>query len=293
MRRVLFLAVLLSAVTAIGSASSAPRQDGPQCGDVLTGGVVVLTQDLVCSGDGLVVESSADLTLDLKGHSISGDGTGIGIRFDLGDPVGGSTGPLIENGVIRSFDTGVSGFASGHAAELSDLTIRENGLGVLCRGTGPFIVAGSVVASNGDGGVRSLGCAARLTNDQILNNGGPGIAAFQDSMRLLQDSLIAHNGSYGASFADSVATISGNTFLGNGAAGLLVTETFCELFSSYVVSNNAADGNAHGGMIMRRDSALPPCAANFAPSGTGNAAKNNGDFQCILIVCARNRGQAT
>jgi hypothetical protein len=59
------------------------------------------------------------------------------------------------------------------------------------------------------------------------------------------------------------------------------------LFDEDEVSDNLARENAQGGME----------ASSFIGSncdhvrGTANVAQNNGVFQCILIVCAKNPGQ--
>jgi len=84
-----------------------------------------------------------------------------------------------------------------------------------------------------------------------------------------------------------VSSVTNNVMLKNGGLGLSIRETVPGYIPHYVVSDNVADGNAMGGMSA---SAIPDPPGR--PAGTGNAAKNNGNFQCVLIVCAKNRGQA-
>jgi hypothetical protein len=298
------LAVFAAAAFA-APAGSAPSAD-PQCGDVVASDVV-LTSNLVCSGDGLIIAGFADVTLDLHGHSISGSGAGTGITISPSlneNPSNSAAGHVtVQNGSVRGFDVGVrvEGNAlvtPGDAAvQLDQLFITGNGNGVVgavgTGGSGPdTAVTNSTIARNqSDGVLVALLRPFRMINDQVRNNGGNGISAvIQDSLSLLQNSFVAHNGGSGAVLRDTVAAISGNTFLGNGGTGLSIRESVCAFFPLYLVSDNVADQNGAGGMSMAPTGMCSPAPA--PPSGSGNAAKNNAVFQCVLIVCAKNRGQA-
>src|SRR5262245_26190562 len=93
------LAVLIALFVALvlpGAGGSAVA-NSPQCGDTVTTDVV-LTQDLVCPGDGLFVGTSSSVTLDLNGHSIRGSGVGYGL-FVLPS----TSAIVIEGGTIRNF----------------------------------------------------------------------------------------------------------------------------------------------------------------------------------------------
>ncbi len=94
------------AACAVGAATllgGAPAHAAPvvACGSVVTSDLT-LTADLTCTGgDGLILGS--DVTLDLGGHRLSGDGSGIGVQTS-GDSTGGNT---IRNGTIENWATGV------------------------------------------------------------------------------------------------------------------------------------------------------------------------------------------
>jgi hypothetical protein len=270
----------------------------PQCGDVVAANVV-LTHDLVCSGDGLVVPGFADVTLDLNGHSIigSGNGTGVAILFDQNeDPSRSTPGAVtVKFGAIQGFDLGVlmqSGPGGGGVSTLllDRLLIRDNNTGVVGAALSGVdkALSNSVISSNHGDGVRLGPGRFRMINDAVTKNAGNGIAAFRNSLGDLRDSFIAHNGGVGALLDDTVAVISGNTFRGNGSTGLAVQEEICAFFPRYVVSDNVATQNAGGGMSMSASCESPPPP----PSGSGNVAKNNQVFDCLVIVCAKNRGQA-
>jgi len=300
MRRCLGLTAVVLALV-LPPASNPASSSGPHCGDVMTRDAV-LTEDLVCSGDGLIIPGFADVTLNLNGHSITGSGSGTGIAIDLGrqeDASRSTPGAVtVESGSIRGFDTGLliqQSFLEDGISQLvlDRLHIRENNhsgvAGAFVRSGPETVLSNSVIADNhGDGVGMAFGRPFRMVNDKVINNGGNGISAFRNSLHALEESVIAYNGEAGVLLDDSVATISGNTFRGNGDTGLLVREETCAFFPLYVVSDNVAVRNGGGGMSMTAscDSTPPP------PSGGGNAAHNNDVFQCVVILCAKNRGQA-
>jgi hypothetical protein len=204
----------------------------------------------------------------------------------------------VENGSVRAFEHGVSigpGFGSGIAnVLLTGLFIRGNETGVVdcCVGAAAVVLSDSTVSGNHANGV-SVGFVSRrfrMINDTVTSNGGDGVLASEDSLSLLQDSFIGKNGGTGARLIDTVAVISGNTFDGNGGTGLSIVERFCPFFPFYAVSDNVADRNGGGGISMAPSFPCDPPVA--PPPGSDNAAKHNAGFQCVLIVCAANRGQA-
>jgi hypothetical protein len=306
MRRFLTIALLTIAATLFTFAGlivpgSTASPAVLECGDVVTSDAV-LTADLVCSGDALTIPGFADVRLNLNGHSIigSGVGTGISVLPSLNeDPSRSTPGSVtVENGLVRGFQAGLGvngSFPSGIAAlQVQHLVIRHNGIGISGFTAGVPIettVSDSTIAGNQSNGVEVAHIRPfRMIRDQVRNNGGNGIAALdQDGLSLLQDSLIAQNGGSGASLRDTVAVITGNTFRQNNGTGLSITESVCDFASQYVVSGNTATQNAHGGMSM----VFPLCNPTPPPPpGSGNSAQHNADFQCILIVCATNRGRA-
>lgn len=104
--------IVWSAVPAVHAAEAAQ----PACGSVVTTNVQ-LTADLVCSGDGLIVDGAGSVTIDLGGFSLSGDGTGTGIAIRK------STAVLVRDGVVNEFRTAVS---AASPATLVDLGFSGN-----------------------------------------------------------------------------------------------------------------------------------------------------------------------
>jgi hypothetical protein len=108
----------LAPVVALVLVTVAPEANGgggvaiTACGQVVAANAV-LTQDLVCTGDGIVVGASG-ITIDLKGFTIRGD-RDVG---DYGiDDSAGYDNITIKNGLVRNFYLGVD--AEGAADSVS------------------------------------------------------------------------------------------------------------------------------------------------------------------------------
>ncbi|MEV6985771.1 right-handed parallel beta-helix repeat-containing protein [Sphaerisporangium sp. NPDC051017] len=101
-----FVAILLAALTlGLGQAPASadptpdPAATGLGCGLVLLTSAT-LTEDLTCSGDGLIIGAD-NVTINLNGHTIRGDGSGAGIQ--AGDHQVPRTGITVRNGRIEGF----------------------------------------------------------------------------------------------------------------------------------------------------------------------------------------------
>src|SRR5262245_55071708 len=76
------------------------------CGQVITTDVR-LTADLNCSGSALTIEASG-VTVDLAGHSITGDGSGEAIEISGPNRDSMLIETAVRNGTISNFETGVA-----------------------------------------------------------------------------------------------------------------------------------------------------------------------------------------
>jgi hypothetical protein len=127
--RVVTVALLVAGATVVGAGPAAARTLG--CGEVITVDTT-LDGDLVdCPDEGLVIGAD-DITLDLNGHMIDGDGISPvscpveGQTCDVGvDNSAGHRGVTIQGGSIQQFNAGVlvSGGADGNL--LRRLTISQ------------------------------------------------------------------------------------------------------------------------------------------------------------------------
>jgi hypothetical protein len=92
-----------------GSASPSPRPTPSpttttvNCGDTITASVA-LAADLTCTGDGLVIGAD-NVTVDLAGHRLAGNGTGTGITLKKSS--GRVSNATIKDGTITRFATGL------------------------------------------------------------------------------------------------------------------------------------------------------------------------------------------
>ena len=142
--------VVMAAMLPATSANAATIR----CGDTVTTNVV-LTRNLTCAGDGLIVGADG-LTIDLNGYTLSGSGVGTGISG------GDNASVTVLNGTIRNFDIGVAHLSGSSLIGLKVLgndwgtdwtyifvsgsTFRNNGVAV---GRGQATVTGSTFISNG------------------------------------------------------------------------------------------------------------------------------------------------
>jgi len=266
------------------------------CGSVVTESVVLDHDIGPCAADGIIVRGDA-VTVDLNGHRIrgsAGSGTGVGIVGDDLSPVGHVR---VTNGGVTGFGQGVSvatthdGCSASSTITVDELRIRANGSGinafVTCAVTVTF-QRNQIEANDGDGIRAGLnGGPIHILDNQVLRNAGTGIRGMFDSVRRVEGNLVAHNGGDGIHLEDTVSTVNGNFMLQNGGIGLVIRETVPSFIPDYEVSDNVANRNDGGGMTASSFPAPPG-----PPAGDGNSAKKNGNFQCVLIVCAKNRGHA-
>jgi hypothetical protein len=152
-------------------ASAAPS---PQCGDTLTASAK-LTSDLTCVGTALTVSIPAaggHITVNLNGHTITGNGFGTGI-----ETLDASSDPASSIEVVGGSITGfVSGLISNNAnsAGPHNLTVRRvkvsNTMQWSARGvSGQYLIQDSTFTNAGFGGVRSSGHLI-ITNSKFVNS---------------------------------------------------------------------------------------------------------------------------
>lgn len=80
-----------------------------------------------CSGDGLVIAAD-NVTIDLNNHTLSGTSSGTGVT--MAGPSGMLNAPVVENGRITGFATGVKIGAHGvHDAALASVTFANDAAG--------------------------------------------------------------------------------------------------------------------------------------------------------------------
>ncbi len=162
------------------------------CGTLSPAGNYFLTKNLTSAGTCLVIGAEG-VSLDMKGHTITGNGTGDGIS----DGGSGLDSFAIANGKIRNFDIGIAldasccgvirnidssknsetGIFIGECCALLDsVTASNNGsLGILATGC-CFSLNNIEADSNGQaGGIATTGCCSTVANSIASRNRGPGV----------------------------------------------------------------------------------------------------------------------
>jgi parallel beta-helix repeat protein len=109
------------------------------CGDVIDSDLR-LENDLTCIGDALTVAGS-DIKINLNGHSITGNGTGVGIR------VTSSQGVSIHGGIIRGFLQGMF-IAASTGIVIKDNEFLQNATAVLLQASSGNTIKGNVARQN-------------------------------------------------------------------------------------------------------------------------------------------------
>jgi parallel beta-helix repeat protein len=173
------------------------------CGDEITADTT-LDSDLVdCPNNGIVIGAD-DITLDLNGHTIDGDGTeaaGCDPKqelCDFGVANDGHDGVTVRDGSVREFGVGV---LVGGAKENRVLKISSTGhifFGVVVGGSSRSVIRRSSLSRNiapeGDG-IGVFGSdRIRIVHNKIRRNPGPGIHLFDSSKNLIKKNVFSRNG---------------------------------------------------------------------------------------------------
>lgn len=116
------LATPLSAQAHASAAGAQPPRTRVYCGQTITASITV-ANDLTCSGNGLFVGAD-NVTIDLGGHVLRGDGTGVGVTITSQYP-DLLTGDTVRDGAIRGFGSAVS-LEAVSGTVLDDLTMTND-----------------------------------------------------------------------------------------------------------------------------------------------------------------------
>jgi hypothetical protein len=214
-----------------GSAGAATAVSS--CQTLSAPGNYFLTKNLTASGDCLVIAAD-NVAIDLKGHTITGNGSSSGINDDGLD----RDYAIIANGTIRNFDTGINLHSSGSAI-ISNINASNNG------SEGIFIseccnTLNSVTANNNIVGIEIDSDDSSLTNIQANGNSNGGVM-ISECCNTLVGSTVSNNTGIGVEmhFGDSfvvASKVQKNSDIGveltNGDNGVIASST----------SKNGGDG---------------------------------------------------
>jgi hypothetical protein len=229
------------------------------CGTIASSGNYVLKTNLSTSGDCFVIAAD-NVAIDMKGHTIKGDGTGSGITdSNVNHPY-----LIVSNGKIQNFNMGIYLEKSG-LATFNKLQVNNNASGGIyvydCCNTFNGIKANN----NGGIGLENDGCCSVLTNIQTNNNSGSGMALY-DCCYSVTGGTAKNNGGVGIDAEGCCSAIHDALATGNASHGIY--ENDC---CNFVLSSKS---NKNGGDGVFGDNTGPCCAEDNLVSNTqanGNA----------------------
>jgi hypothetical protein len=269
-------------------AIAAPPPVALTCGSTVTG-PVALSQNLVCSGDAITLLSG---TLDLRHHTISGDGTGTGVTLGTVADDSSSITATVEDGTITNFATGfatpsvdgvqlltVNSVSITHSFDgivgtginnlaLDDVTLRDEAdVAVLADHTLVTVDHASITHSGAaflvvsDGGVT----ASNMTVNDNANAGDCSQGYFN-----VTDSQFARNGAGINLFHCEGSVFTGSLFLSNGTAAITETQGFDSYANpTLIISNDHFQNNLVGLHLSDEAMAVSVSKSVFTLNGTG------------------------
>lgn len=186
--------------------------------------------DLVCAGDALSIDADG-ITIDLNGHTFTGNGTGNGITVRARQNV------TVRGGTIRNFTTGV------FVANSTGILIHENHLtnnreGVFLNGSSNSIVRENVASQNQLRGIMlrptlsGVVSTQNVIRENVLLQNPSGILVFGQSDNTFLENWI------------SESSVAGLDLIGGGASGNLFGENRIEMSAVGINFGAGWSGNA-------------------------------------------------
>ena len=263
------VAVAATGATALGG-GSAPAASELSCGETITADTT-LTSDLVdCPSNGIVIGAD-DITLDLNGHTVAGNGVPVrrcpGNEIcDVGVANDGHDGITVRNGSVRGFASGVFVGRARNNRVLNVSSSRNQFFG--------FVIAESA---------RSLVRGSSGDDNPEPDGDGIGIFASQH-LRILNNSFRRND--LGMHVEDSTdITIEGNRLARNAHMGILMEADRNQVRGNHCTRNGECIVVAPGSRnVIVRNRASRDGAGIAIEKGRGNLVARN------IVLAARRHG---
>jgi hypothetical protein len=224
----------------------------------------VLANDLVCSGDGIVV-GAPQITIDLKGFTLRGDGG----ASDYGiDDTGGHDRVTVKNGSISGFADGVHAENADGFSVMNVVASGNAAWGIVVFGNKASI-ASSVASGNGNYGIGVVGASVSVKSSTAAGNPFIGVSVQGDSSRVT--SATATGSQYGISITGAGASVKSSTASGNSLFGIWIDGNAAK------VSGNHADGNGVPGGVPDLGGLGISVTGYATPPAGKNTARGNDD----------------
>jgi parallel beta-helix repeat protein len=248
-----------------------------QCGDTITTDTT-LTNDLTdCAGIGLVIGAD-DITLDLNGHTVDGNG----IADFEGIQAIGHDGVTIKGGTIRDFVEGVA-VISAQDVTLRNLDIsRQRHVGILVADATDVLVRDTRSTQIAFSGIFVADSHHIRIERNSVTGSGAGISARASHHLLISRNRTAHNDFEGVAIFDGArrATISRNVAFANGNLGILLDG------DDNSVTDNRVSGNGDNIVVAGNENLV---ADNLLDHAVGFPGDPVGGFGIIVDGGDRNR----
>ena len=249
MARLRLLSVIaLLALSGVTAAAGQSPPAGLECGDTITADTT-LDRDLTgCPSNGIIIGAD-DITLDLNGHTISGDGKPVrrcprrqpcdmGVFNDRHD------GVTVRNGSLRGFGVGVliGGVRGNRLVGLS--SSHNQYFGFVIADSARSVIRDSSATDNprpdGDGLGVFMSHDLRIVNNSFRRNGQIGIHIENSTGNLIKGNEFVGNGDFGVFVQADGTQVRGNHCVRNGT-GILVGPG-----SRNVIAGNRVSGGGEG-----------------------------------------------
>ena len=194
------LALTVLGLLTLNGAEAANTQ--PKCGETITADTTLDGDLLDCPNHGIVIGAD-DITLDLNGHRIDGDGTpaaGCNPRkefCDIGVFNDGHDGVTMRDGSVREFDAGVFGFKA-RASRVLDISSKKNtSFGLMFNELSHSLIRDSAGSNNippeGDG-MGVFGWHDVRIVDNTFRNNPLGLHVEDSTDNLIKGNLFSRDG---------------------------------------------------------------------------------------------------
>lgn len=199
------IAVILGLVGVMVLTGGEARASHVSCGDTITADTTLDSDLINCPNNGILIGAD-NVTLDLNGHMIDGDGTPaagcdpVTDFCDTGVANFGHDGVTVMHGSMRQFEAGVN-FGEVRHTRLLDISSRNRVVGIQLFGSSRILVrnctGNRTTAREGDGIGVFESRHIRILNSSFRHNAHVGIKPVGSANGVIKGNLVAHSGDEG------------------------------------------------------------------------------------------------
>ena len=200
---------------------------------------VKLKTDLNCPNVPGILVGADGITIDLGGHTLTGNRTAGNHGIDNS---AGFDNVTVKNGTVTKFDRGAIGDAAD-GMHVEHVVASGNLIYGIDIGGAGSRVSSSQASGNAFSGISITGNSARVSSSQVSGNASDGIFIEGTTSRVTA-SHASGNGSNGIVIVGNSAVVSSSQASGNDVRGIVLSGT------SALVSSSRASGNASDGILI-------------------------------------------